>query len=66
MTLLLKEIQFFENISFSMSEEIDIFYCLASNPTVFKDIRFDKDSIKEKLITIVDTLENRREGDQYR
>ncbi|CDW84661.1 UNKNOWN [Stylonychia lemnae] len=65
MKLQLKEIQFFENISYSLSEEIDIFYCLKQNTAQFETQTYDQPLIKDKLINIIETLENRRDGDQY-
>lgn len=65
MKLSKQEIQLFDNISFSLSEEIDIFYSLHNNKSLLTDQLFDKEMIKEKLITIIDTLENINEGKQF-
>lgn len=60
-----KELHFFENISFSLSEEIDIFYALTQNANIFENEKYDSDKLRASLIRIVDTLENRRSGEVY-
>ena len=52
-------------MAFSLSEEVDIFYCHKKNSLVFDNVEYDSQMIKEKLISLADTLENRREGPLY-
>eukprot|EP00347_Sterkiella_histriomuscorum_P005678 403355681 len=61
----LKELGFLENILFSLSEEIDIFYALSQNADLFEETLFTEDLLQDKLIKLVDNLENLRSGPKY-
>lgn len=50
------EFSLIEYISFSLSEEIDLFYCTNNNKPTF-DKTYNDDLLKEKLLYIVDVLE---------
>ena len=57
------EIQLLQNISYSLVEEVDIFYAVHKNPE-FQNLT--PSSLKERIIHSVEVLENMREGtEQY-
>ena len=49
----------FQNITFSLCEEVDIFYCLNTHKEVFSCV-FNESSMQDKLISLLDTLETRK------
>jgi hypothetical protein len=50
------ELKLYEYSTFSLSEEIDIFYCKAKNAEVFKP-EFDEEMLTEKSQLILELLE---------
>ena len=60
------EISLFEYISFSLSEEIDIFYCFHSNSETFSNKSYNEQEIKEKLLYLIEILENFRDGPRFK
>ncbi len=65
MKLTPQEILLFDNIAFSLCEEIDIFYSAIQNKEFSDAIHYESE-IRTNLITFVDTLENCNEGPKFK
>lgn len=58
------ELALFEYASFSMTEEVDLFYCYHQNIKVFEN-DLTEDTLKMRIIYIVDTLESMNECQRW-
>lgn len=57
------ELDLLEYATLSLSEEIDLFFCYHNNIDFFKD-NYNNDTLKEKLMYIIDIIENTSENER--